>query len=150
MNFMILLLVLLGAAAALAIGAVCAVLWRGGAGSGKQAPPNPLVSPVPPAPRASVGELLARKFALEQQMAAIAGGQTGMFVLLDMIRNCPAGGDVKRYRDSYRSKQRKLRECVEEYRSLLGQAAGLPEQERARFVPEEDLDRYKMLMSAEV
>ena len=73
-----------------------------------------------------------------------------MFVLLDMIRNCPAGGDVERYRDSYRSKQKKLRGYVEEYGLVLARAANLPEEEKARFVPEEDLHRYKMLVSAEL
>ncbi len=144
MNFIILLL---GAAAALAVAAVCIVLGAGEARRRRQAPQNPTV---PSGSKASGRELLARKFALEQQMAAIAGGQTGMFVLLDMIRNCPAGGDVERYRDSYRSKQKKLQGYVEEYGLVLARAANLPEEEKARFVPEEDLHRYKMLVSAEV
>ena len=57
---------------------------------------------------------------------------------------------MERYRDSYRSKQKKLRGYVEEYGLVLARAANLPEEEKARFVPEEDLHRYKMLVSAEV
>lgn len=106
--------------------------------------------PAPPVPASSGRELLAKKFALEQQMAGIAGGDTGMFVLLDLIRDCPAGGDSERYRDSYRSRQKKLQGYVEEYRGILAQAEGLPSEERSRFVPDEDLKRYQMLADMKV
>lgn len=106
--------------------------------------------PVPPEPAASGRELLAKKFALEQQMAGIAGGSTGMFVLLDLIRDCPAGGDSRRYQDSYRSRQKKLQGYVEEYCGILAQAEGLPPEERSRFVPDEDLERYRMLADMKI
>lgn len=134
----------LGLAAAVV---VCLAFLTGGRSRREQSLQS---ASAPPAQRLSGQELLARKFALEQQMAGVAGGQTGMFVLLDMIENCPAGGDIERYRDSYRSKQKKLRGYMDEYGALLAQAAGLPEEERSRFVPEEELGRYRILADAQV
>lgn len=137
---MVFVVVGLGAAAALAtavvLGVVLAVRM-----TGRRSAPEERPAP----PEASGQELLAKKFALEQQMAGIAGGSTGMFVLLDLIKNCPPGGDGERYRESYRSRQKKLRGYVEEYRRILAQAAGLPAAERSRFVPDEELERYQML-----
>lgn len=137
---MVFVVVCLGAAAALAtavvLGAVLAVRM-----TGRRSAPEERPAP----PEASGQELLAKKFALEQQMAGIAGGSTGMFVLLDLIKNCPAGGDRERYKESYRSRQKKLQGYVEEYRRILAQAAWLPAAERSRFVPDEELERYQML-----
>ena len=48
------------------------------------------------------------------------------------------------------SAMEQLRGYVEEYGLVLARAANLPEEEKARFVPEEDLHRYKMLVSAQV
>ncbi len=139
---MVFVLLCLGAAAVFVIAAVLGIVLAVRMTGRRSAPEE---RPVPPKPLASGQELLAKKFALEQQMAGVAGGSTGMFVLLDLIRECPAGGDRERYRESYRSRQKRLQGYVEEYRRILAQAEALPAADRSRFVPDEELERYQML-----
>lgn len=102
-------------------------------------------------PKVSAQELFVKKCELEQKMAGITGGTTGMFMLLDMIRGSEKEGKgADQYRKRYRDKKEKLRVYMAEYRELLKQAASLPEEEQGRFVPHAGIQRYQELLDTEV
>lgn len=84
---------------------------------------------------------------LEQKMAGVAGGKTGMVMLLDMIQNS-SEGDVSLDRERYRDLQEKLRGYMEEYDALLRQVQALPEGERLK--PSEKIRQYRRLLDENV
>ena len=97
----------------------------------------------------SASELFRQKCELEQKMASVAGGKTGLIMLLDTLRNDPAC-DASLYRDSCLAKQAELKRCIDEYDALLRQTAALPPEERLRFAPPEELAQYRQLLEQEI
>lgn len=106
---------------------------------------------VEPVPKVSYQALFARKCELEQRMAGVTGGETGLFMLRKMIRDAASeGSSDTQYRVTYRMKQDKLRRYMKDYRALLKQAEGAPEEEKRRLEPDEDLERYQELLDEKV
>ena len=102
-------------------------------------------------PVVSYQALFARKRELEQRMASVTGEETGLFMLLEMMRDAASNGRPdSHYREMYRMKQEKLRGYMKDYRALLKQAEGAPEEEKRRFAPAEDLERYQELLDKKV
>ena len=102
-------------------------------------------------PAVSYQALYAKKRELEQKMVGVTGEETGLFMLLEMMRNAASDGRPdSHYREMYRMKQEKLRGYMKDYRALLKQAEGAPEEEKRRFMPDEDLERYQELLDKKV
>ena len=95
--------------------------------------------------------LFAKKRELEQRMASVTGGETGMFMLREMMRDAASEGrpDIQ-YRETYRMKQDKLRGYMKDYRVLLKQAEGAPDEEKGRLRPVEGIERYQELLDEKV
>jgi len=109
------------------------------------------VPPQTPPPTVSYMALRRRKFELEQKMAGEVGGPTGMAVLLENIRAAEKKGKPDGlYRDSYCSKQQKLRTYMDEYREVLRQAQGAPEDMKEQLRPVKDLEQYQKLLNERV
>lgn len=123
--------------------------------AGKEEPMVNLTEPQPPKVQplsvASYQALYARKRELEQKMVGVTGGETGLFTLREMIHDAVGEGrpDIS-YREAYRMKQGKLRGYMKDYRELLKQAEGAPEEEKRRFAPKEGLERYQELLDEKV
>lgn len=100
-------------------------------------------------PTVSYQALFAKKRELEQRMASVTSGETGLFMLQELMRDSEGSPDVQ-YREAYRIKQDKLRGYMKDYRALLKQAEGAPEEERGRLRPVEGLERYQELLDEKV
>lgn len=99
----------------------------------------------------SFPEILAQKCRLEQEMAGVVGGKTGMAMLLDMIQgSAPEGGQKDFYRENYRRKQVLLGQYMKEYDELLKRGSALPEKERSRLAPAGECEQYRMLLGRKV
>lgn len=113
---------------------------------GPQIPPKtqPVSKPVPPV---SYQVLFAQKGELEQEMARVTGGDTGLVALREMIRDAASEGwPDSQYREAYRVKQDRLRGYMKDYQALLKQAEGASEEEKVRFTPNECLAQYQELL----
>lgn len=105
------------------------------------------------APKApSFRELFAQSCRLEQNIAGVVGGETGLASLLAAIETCEIERDEDNiYKIAYRSKQKKLAEYMEEYRKLEAKAAQLPVDERARVLfSAENYKVYQTLLNQKV
>lgn len=112
-------------------------------------PPEP--QPPKTEPVVSYQALYARKRELEQRMASVTGGDTGLFMLLEMMRDAASDGrQDSHYREMYRMKQDKLRGYMKDYRALLKQSEGAPEEEKRRFAPKEGLEQYQELLDEKI
>ncbi len=112
---------------------------------------SPPKAEIKPGPTVSYQTLFAKKRELEQRMASVTGGETGLFMLREMMHDAASKGmlDIQ-YREAYRMKQDKLRGYLKDYQELLKQVEGAPEEERGRFKPEEGIDRYQELLDEKV
>lgn len=132
-----------------AIAVVVSILRRSGGLTGDPVPGEPQ----PAAPEApSFQELFAQSRRLEQDIAGIVGGDTGLARLLGAIETCRIERDEDNiFKITYREKQKKLAKYMEEYRELEKKAARLPADKRARvlFAPE-DYETYQILLNQEV
>lgn len=143
-----LVLALLAVAAAVAAAVVAVAVWlsRRSKSSGGKSKSDTGGKPAPketPSPYA----LLAEKNRLEQCMASVAGGKTGLVMLLDAIQNSPytvEQNDVKRV--AFRHKQASLREYMAEYDALFAKVPALPEEDRGRFIRTQDWENYQKLL----
>lgn len=96
-------------------------------------------------------EIFSQKCGLEQKMAGVVGGKTGMAVLLDMIQGAVSDeGQKDFYRENYRRKQVLLGQYMHEYEELLKKGSSLPEKERSRLAPVGEWEGYKALLGQKI
>ncbi len=88
------------------------------------------------------------RYGLEQQVARLVGGGTGMVALRDHIESLQEGdGRVSVYRDSYWKKQQELRGILQRYCEIIKEMDGLPEGVKEPFHPLTEDVLYQELLA---
>lgn len=91
--------------------------------------------------------LFKQKSELEQKMAKLVSGGSGMVVLRDKLNNI-SGDDqgIDMYRESYQNKQKKLKEYYVMYCDVMKKAELLPENAGDHFAPLRNEKLYQELL----
>lgn len=88
-----------------------------------------------------------KKGQLEQKMAMLVGGDTGMSILRMRIQRVKDEGGRQMYKENYLRKREKLDKLIQQYEELMRKAEKLQEIGGYYFKPIQDMDFYRELLN---